>query len=453
MGQNAAMEGAPPSLPVSVPTKPAPDRPGPLKGVRVIELAGEFCAFAGRLLADAGAEVILVEPPGGAAQRDHGPFADDEPGTERSLSFWAENTSKSSVIADLSDPEGVAFFRALVSAADVLLEAEPPGVLASVRLDYADLVLDHPDLVHVSITPFGRNGGTDPVTDLTLLARGGPMWSSGYDDHELPPVRGRGNQGIRTAAHFAVLSTMTALLARRRYGGQFVDVSMNAAVNVTTEFGSYGWLAAQQTVQRQTGRHATPNPSEPTQVCCADGRFLNTGVPPRRPAEFESLLQWIRELGLEDEFELSAIVEMGAGYEFLSLQLIAEDPLVGEIFQAGREAMHFIASKLSAHDTFVGFQQRGIACGVVWSPDEVMTDPHFVERGFPTPVHQPQLDRTVLYPGPPMRFTASPMGISAPAPRLGADTDRLRSELAARAEEYWDSDERTRHREEEEEEE
>lgn len=71
------------------------------------------------------------------------------------------------------------------------------------------------------------------MTDLTLLARGGPMWSCGYDDHELPPVRGRGNQGIRTASHFAVMSILTALLARSRHGGQFIDLSMHAAVNVT----------------------------------------------------------------------------------------------------------------------------------------------------------------------------------------------------------------------------
>ncbi len=426
------------SLDQFTPTEPAPDRPGPLSGIRVVEVAHEFSAFAGRLLADAGAEVILVEPPGGAEQRAHAPFADHEPGPERSLSFWAENTSKYSVIADLDQAEGATFFRQLVASADVLLEAEPPGRLDALGLDYGDLVIDHPDIIHVSITPFGRTGGTDPVTDLTILARGGPMWSSGYDDHELPPVRGRGNQGIRMAAHFAVMSTMTALLARRRHGGQFIDVSMNAAANVTTEFASYGWLAAQQTVQRQTGRHATPSPSEPTQVRCADGRFLNTGVPPRRPAEFESLLGWIRELGLEDDFELSALVEMGAGYEYLSLQLIAEDPLVGEIFQSGREAMHFIASKLSAHETFVGFQKRGIACGVVWSPDEVMSDPHFVERGFPTPVYQPQIDRTVLYPGAPIRFTASPMRIAHPAPTLGSDTARIKAEFAERGERFWD---------------
>lgn len=268
------------------------------------------------------------------------------------------------------------------------------------------------------------------MCDLTVLARGGPMWSCGYDDHSLPPVRGRGNQGIRTAAHFAVMSTLTALLARPRHGGQFVDVSMVAAANVTTEFASYGWLAAGETVQRQTGRHAAARPTEPTQVRCADGRHLNTGVPPRTPREFEALVSWLEELGLEDEFPLFSLLAMGSEYQRLTLQMITEDPLAGEVFGAGREAMAFIASRLPAHEAFVGFQQRGIAAGVVWSPDEVLADPHFVERGFPTEVHQPQLGRPVVHPGAPIRFARSPMRIAGPAPALGEHTEAVRREVS-----------------------
>ncbi len=418
-------------LPVERPTPVPVERAGPMEGVRVIELAGEFCAFAGRLLADAGADVIVIEPPGGSPQRMHAPFVDDIEHAERSLSWWAENTSKRSVVLDLDSPEGVRDLARLVATADVFLEAERPGRLAALGLDYAEMSGPNPQLVHVAITPFGRLGVPDAseATDLTILARGGPMWSCGYDDHELAPVRGRGNQGIRMAAHFAVMATVTALLARPRHGGQFVDVSMVAAANVTTEFSSYSWLAAQQTVQRQTGRHATPTPTEPTQVQCSDGRYLNTGVPPRSPGEFAALLGWIRDLDVEDEFPMSALLELGAGFEFITMQMIAEDPLAGEVFQAGREAMHFIASKVPAHDAFLGFQTRGIAAGVVWSPDEVMADPHFVERGFPTEVFHDDLGRTVLYPGAPIRFLSTPMGVRSPAPKLGAHTAEVLSEI------------------------
>ena len=267
------------------------------------------------------------------------------------------------------------------------------------------------------------------MTDLTLLARGGPLWSCGYDDHDLPPVRGGGNQGVRVAANYAALSAVTALTARPKVGGQFIDVSMVAAANVTTEFASYTWLAAGQTVHRRTGRHATVRPSEPSQVRCRDGRYLNTGIPPRRPDEFAALAQWLTELGLGDEFPMFATLAAGADHPKLTLAMIAEDPLADEIFQAGRNAVRFVASRLAAHDAFVQAQRRGLAVGVIWSADEVLADPHFVERGFPVAVAQPTLGRSVTQAGPPLRFTRSPMAIRGPAPALGEHTDEIARQL------------------------
>ena len=399
---------------------------GPMDGLRVVEVAHEFGAFAGKLLADAGADVVVVEPPGGAAQRTYGPFADDEPEPERSLAWWADNTSKRSVVLDLdarSDRETLA---RLVAWADVLIECEPD------RLD--GIPFGHRRLVHTTITPFGRHRprSREPVTDLTILAEGGPVWSCGYDDHSLPPVRGGGDQGYRIACHFAVMSILTALLYREQTGrGQHIDVSMNAAANVTTEFASYSWMAARETVQRQTGRHASYRPTDLTQVQCQDGRWLNTGVPPRTPREFEVLHAWLVDLDLVGEFPLAALLEMGSQYEHISLQMILEDPLVAEVFGAGREAIELIASRLPAYETFIGLQERGLAAGIIYSPEEMMTDPHFVARGFPTEVHQEEIGRSVLHPGAPIRFTATPMGIRGPAPALGAHTDEVLSGLDA----------------------
>src|SRR5262249_61087897 len=85
-----------------------------------------------------------------------------------------------------------------------------------------------------------RRGG--PATDLTLLAAGGPVWSCGYDDHSLPPVRGLGGQATNIGGHYAVLSVLTALLYRAASGeGQHVDVSLYHAANVTTQMASYHW--------------------------------------------------------------------------------------------------------------------------------------------------------------------------------------------------------------------
>ena len=404
-----------------------------LTGTRVIELASDPIAFAGKLLADMGADVILVEPPGGHSARNYPPYLEDEPGEDRSLYWWHYHTSKRGITLDLDRPEDAERFRALIATTDVLLEAEPRQRLAQLGLDYEDLTAMRADLVHVSVTPFGRDDPKSdrPYTDLTLMAAGGPVWSCGYDDHSLPPVRGP-QQGYHTASHFAMLSTLTALLHRSVSGaGQFIDVSMHAANNITTEAASYSWLVARQTVQRQTGRHASVNPSSDTQQLCADGRHANTGVPPRTPREFGLLLTWLRDLGLEAELPEAVFLEMGADWEGpFELSKIGHDDAVTAIFGAGREAMKLIASRRPAQDFFVGCQRAGLAAGAVNAPEEAFEDEHLKARDFHVDVRHEDLDRTVTYPGAPYRMTGSPWRIARRAPRLGEHNDEVFAEVS-----------------------
>ena len=399
-----------------------------LDGLRVIELAAEPIALAGKLLADMGADVILIEPPGGDPCRNYAPFLDDEPGEERSLYWWHYHTSKRGVVLDLDEPGDAARFRRLAATADILLEAEPRTRLAELALDYADLAADCPGLVHVAVTPYGRNNPKSdlPFTDLTIMAAAGPPWSCGYDDHSLPPIRGPG-QGYHTAAHFAVLSALTAVLHRDAGGeGQFIDLSMTAASNVTTEAATYVWLVAQLTVQRQTGRHASADQTGETQQLCADGRYVNTGVPPRSPDEYARLLNWLRKLGLEEELPEAVFLEMGANWNGpLDLSLLGKDDTVDAVFGAAREALRLIAERIGAREFFLGAQQAGLAAGVIYSPEEAFEDEHFKARGFQVPVRHDDIDRTVLYPGAPYRFNASPWRISGRAPRLGQHNDEV----------------------------
>ena len=407
-----------------------------LGGLRVIELAREPIALAGKLLADMGADVILVEPPGGDPTRAYPPFVDDVPGANRSLYWWHYHTSKRAVVIDLDTPGGRDRFRQLVATADILLETEPRTRLAQLGLDYIDLATANSGLVHVAVTPRGRNDPLSdlPFTDLTVMAAAGPPWSCGYDDHSKPPIRGPG-QGYQTAAHFAVMSALTALLSRELTGaGQFVDVSMHAASNVTTEAASYSWLVARQTVQRQTGRHAAVMPTGQTQQRCADGRYANTGVPPRFPEEFGRLDRWLKSLGLDSELPEAVFLEMGANWEGpFDLSKIAEDDAIAAIFGAGRDALALIASRLSAQEFFLGCQRVGLSVGVVNAPEEAFEDEHFKARGFQVPVHHDDIDRAVVYPGAPYRFEKTPWQIQRRAPHLGEHDREVFAELDARA--------------------
>ena len=299
-------------------------------------------------------------------------------------------------------------------------------------MDYDDLKAGNADLIHVAVTPYGRHDPKSdlPYTDLTIMAASGPPWSCGYDDHSLPPIRGP-LQGYQTAAHFAAMSALTALLHRTVSGrGQFIDVSMTAASNVTTEAASYSWLVAKRTVQRQTGRHASASPSGETQQRCADGRYANTGVPPRQPKEFAALYAWLKELGLDSELPEAVFLEMGARWEGpFELSKIGSDDEITAIFGAGRQGLRLIASRVPAQDFFFGCQRAGLAVGVVNAPEEAFEDEHFKARGFQVPVVHEDIGRTVVYPGAPYAFHGSPWAISRRAPKLGEHDAEVFAEL------------------------
>ena len=405
---------------------PDADRSGPLAGLRVVELAGEYAAHCGRFLADYGAEVILVEPPGGAPQRRYGPFVDDVPDPERSLWFWHYHANKFGVTIDLDDADGRARFRDLVASADIVVESEAPGRLTALGIDDADLRPGHAGLIWAAVTPFGRTGSRahEPATDLTILANAGPVWSCGYDDHSIPPVRGGGNQAYQTASVHAAIAILVAVLHRDGTGvGQFIDVSMHAASNVTTEFSSYGWLVAGTTVQRQTCRHASPHPTQTTVAESVDGRFQPTGVPPRSAREYRILIDWIDDLGWRDELPQVALLELGEERGGVSMTEMFEDPLVAEIFGAGREVLVEIASRLTAYEFFVQGQRRGMALPVIYAPEEVLEDPHFRARGFPVTMEHEGIGRPVTYAGAPFVMEASPWHLRRHAPRLAEHQD------------------------------
>jgi crotonobetainyl-CoA:carnitine CoA-transferase CaiB-like acyl-CoA transferase len=405
---------------------------GALGGVKVIELASDQAALAGKMMADLGADVIVVEPPGGHASRTYGPFVDDQRGPERSLWWWYYNTSKRSVVIDLDTPDGAEQFRKLAAGADIVLEGTRPGYLAGLGIDYDSVRAASPTVIWVALTPFGRttSRADEEATDLTLLAGSGPVWNCGYDDHTLPPVRGGGNQAFHMGSVWACMSALTALVHRDLTGvGQFADVSMHAAGNVTTESGSFQWLVAQATVQRQTGRHALTMKSMEVQTLAADDRYVTTGFLPHEAHDLQAILDWMDELGLRDEFPGAPLLELG-------IEKGGIDPRAGmdvegqAILEACRESLFFIASRISAYDFFVGTQSRDMQCGVVYAPEEAYEDPHFKERGFQVHVHHDELDRDVRYPGAPFKLSATPWRISRRPPLVGEHTAEIIGSLA-----------------------
>ncbi|HEY7044663.1 MAG TPA: CoA transferase [Nocardioidaceae bacterium] len=389
----------------------------PFAGVRVVELASEATAFTGLLFAGQGAEVTVVEPLEGSPTRSFGPFVEDEVGPDRSLWWRFYNRGKDGVRVDLDRPSGRAELVALLRDADVLLESESTAHLAEVGLEWPDASSRFPRLIWVAMTPFGRQEPREdePVTDLTMLARSGPIWSCGYDDHDLPPVRGGEGHAAHIAGFQAVIGASIALLARLRSGrGQRVDVSLTATGNVTTEMSTYEWLVRRATVQRQTGRHAQVVATQPTQVRARDGRYVNTGVPRATRTECVVLLHWMDELGVRDEFDDVGLLEIGA-----QGALPVEEPAIRtELIGAQRACISLIARHLDGQVFFVEAQERGLSAGVINAAEDVLTDPQFEARGMWVEVDEPSLGRSLNYPAAPLAF-GGVRAVLGPAPSFG----------------------------------
>ncbi|MDB5860377.1 MAG: CoA-transferase family protein 7, partial [Ramlibacter sp.] len=211
---------------------------GPLAGLRVFDLSKRFGHYCGKLMADMGAEVILVEPPRtGTALREQPPFlfgrdADRESG----IPFVYLNTSKRGITLDLHSDKGARLLTELVAGADLVLEDGAPGELAAMGLGYEKLSARNPRLSMTSITPFGQTGpyAAHAADDLTLLAQGGLLHMMGYAD--LPPTQAAGNQAYAMGSMFAAVGSMLALYEAQTSGiGQQVDVSIQECVVLALE--------------------------------------------------------------------------------------------------------------------------------------------------------------------------------------------------------------------------
>ena len=399
---------------------------GPLADLRVVEVCDELGQYAGKLLADMGADVIKVEPPEGSSARRVGPFVKDVPGPNRSLNFWYHNTNKRSIVLDVENSAtDRAAFRRLAAKADILIEDRAPGSLAALGLGQAELRAANAGLIVCSITPFGQDGpwAQHVSSDLVGLALGGPMNMNGYSPEDIPgapPIRGHGDQGYNTACHFAAHGILAALLYRDRRGaGQYVDCSMHEALSCTVEVGMPYYLYMRQDVVRQTARHAAARPTEPWLFHAGDGKDLILFGVGRDNASWKKLKAWLQSRGfgmqLDDErFDNPQARQPGRGSE-VAVEVYAE---------MGR----FIA----AHDAeyvYRGGQELDQAWGMVRSPEETLDDPHFWDRGLFVHTTGEGADAPAAMPGPPYVFSATPWELRRPAPKLGEHSAEILAEL------------------------
>lgn len=382
--------------------------PQPLSGLRVVELAALPTMYCGKLLADMGADVVLVEPPQGADARALGPFLPDDAGDprNRSLVFWHYNTSKRGVTLDWQRPEGTSLLRRLLARADVLLEATPPGTLARHGLDWPSLHALNPRLIAVSITPFGQTGPRAgwKATDLIATALGGMLYTSG--DTYTPPLAPWGPQAYHLAAMFGALGVLLALSQRASTGeGQHVDVSIQESVAAALEPVFPWYFFEPHLVHRRQG---TLHWSRGFRVFpCRDGYILLT-----LQQNWDTLVQWLESEGMAQDLTDPRYREPAFRRERLDhiiavLEAWTRTKTVAELMEQG--------------------QLLRFTWGKVASPEEVFANEQLRVRGFFVDVDHPELGRSFTYPGAP--YAMEGWRIARRAPLLGEHNRELYAEL------------------------
>ena len=267
---------------------------------RILDLTGPEAVFCGKLLADYGADVVKVEPPGGDPTRNKAPFIGDEVGIDRSSYFLFYNTNKRSVTIDIDTPKGQELFKKLAKTADVLIESFPVGHMESKGLGFASLNAINPSLVMASVTPFGQTGPWSGYqsSDLISLAASGFMQITG--DPDGPPLRQGNEQSHFPGAQYAAAAIMGALFYRDMQGGggQYIDVSQQEAMITyyTDAHPALAWMQRGENVTR-VGTNSTlviPLGAYPS----SDG-WISAGI--ITPREWENLSQWMYEVTGNEE--------------------------------------------------------------------------------------------------------------------------------------------------------
>jgi crotonobetainyl-CoA:carnitine CoA-transferase CaiB-like acyl-CoA transferase len=369
----------------------------PLAGLRVLDfshaLAGPYCTM---LLAQYGAEVLKIEDPsGGDVGRSWGPpFTGDQ-----ASYFLGLNSGKQSLAIDLKTSAGLALVLDLIATADVLIENMRPGTMTRLGLGYEALRARNPRLIYCAISGYGQTGPSrdDPAMDLIVQASSGLISTTGVEGGE--HVRCGHSVADVTAGMFALIGIQLALEARHKTGeGQFVDVSMMDGM-ISAMASNYAYFFGSGIIPEPMGtRFATivPYRGFPTK-----DREIVIAVASQK--------LWRTFCAMLDRPDLADHPDYSTNPLRVKNRAVLE-PLLTEILRT-RTAVEW--AKI--------FADHGIPCSLVRDLAEVSNDPQSRAREM-----FPEAGGTRIT-GTPVKLSATPGGVSNPAPKLGADT---RSTLA-----------------------
>ena len=378
---------------------------GPLDGIRVLEL-GQLIAgpFASRLLAEFGADVIKVEPPGTGD-----PLRKWRMLHEGTSVWWAsQSRNKRSVTLDLRDPEGQAIARRLAAEADVVIENFRPGALEGWGLGWDTLHELNPKLVMLRVSGYGQTGPYRDLPGFGVIgeAMGGLRHLTGEPTRT--PVRVGVSIGDSLAALHGVIGILLALRHRDQQGGegQMIDVALYESVfnmmeSLLPEYSVFGAV-------RQAAGSSLPGIAPSNAYRCRDGKFAL--IAGNGDSIFRRLMEVIERPDLAADPALAQNDGRVANVERL-------DAAIG-----AWTAQH------SLDDVLARLNEARIPAGKIYDVADIATDPHYRARDM---ILDSTLDdgTPVQLPGVLPKLNATPGTVRSRAPALGEHTDEVLASL------------------------
>lgn len=380
------------------------DNLGFLKGVRVIDLsramAGPYCTM---MLADLGAEVVKVEPPGGDESRSWGPpFHNGE-----SAYFLSINRNKKSIVLDLKTESGREIIRRLIVGCDVFVENFRPGTVAKLGIDYQVLKKINPKLIYCSISGFGQTGPyrEKPGYDIIALAMSGMMSIMG--ENERPPVKAGVPISDIGAGMFAAFAIACSLFRRHITGiGEYIDVSLVE--------GQMAWLTSQASYYFATGKN-----------------------PERTGSAHASIVPYQAFKGADDQYFIVAVGNDELFVKFcdaISTIELRDDPRfsTNEKRVENREELIQKLSSYFLKDTAGNWVSKissaGVPCSMINSLNKIFHDPFVESRRIIQPCKHPTVG-IINTIAPPYHFENFEFTVGSAPPLLGQHTIEVLTEL------------------------
>lgn len=403
---------------------------GVLAPYRVLDLTDDLGCLCGKILADLGADVIVVEPPGGSPARNIGPYFHDVPDPEKSLFWFASQTNKRGITLNLETTTGQELFRRLARTADFVIESSLPRYLEGYGLGYELLSRLNPRLILVSITPFGQTGPYRKLraSDLELMAMSGCMSLAGRPERE--PLRVSLAQSPGWTGSTAAMGALIAHYHRELTGqGQHVDISAQASLLWVIAHAPLFWDLNRESPQRAgefiSGRSVSGALMR-TIWPCKDGSITFTiyGGPAGRKTN-QALTEWMDSVGMAPGW-LKA-----KDWSTFDIATVS----VEEVARLEAAIAPFFAT-LTKAEFLEGVVRRDMLGYAVATAEDILQNPQLQARGYWAAIEHPELGVTLPYPGPFARFSAGSCAVRRRAPLIGEHNEEVYGkELGLSAEE------------------